>query len=163
MADQEWLKNLARARFVNGSWQHEEPAQIRELTAERMRMAADDLFELAADYAEAFNDLAKGRRQIRALRSANGGLLLLLGRSQMALTPEVAALAITLTVVRGYERATYPLYRLEPIADAFGMIVWRIGNAVDNTLIMTGELIIKRLLQDLTRAACEVGDIPGGT
>jgi hypothetical protein len=78
--------------------------------------------------------------------------MLLLGRCHMtlALRPELGAgvLEASLTTIKGYERATRVAFRLHPQVDPFGSLVWR----GDNALLMTQELIIKRMFEDIARA-----------
>jgi len=160
VADTEWLRNLAAATYRGGHWEHLEPHAVQELAQARLAHALQDLMDLAQESALVFNDCADGRRSIRVLELAprpetesQGGFMLLAGRCQLMVERRGTALATTLMVVRGFQRQVAARKRLEPQVDPFGSLVWQ----GDNALLMTGDLIIKNLFEDLARVAFDAG------
>ena len=122
------------------------------MAEQRFARALSDLESEAEDAALVFNDLAAGRRSIKVLPIAakqGGGFMLLMGRCQINVQANGPALEATLITVDGFQRKSEPLHRFAPHADAFGSLAW----SRDNTLLMGNELIIKRLFEDITKAA----------
>jgi tetratricopeptide (TPR) repeat protein len=162
MADHEWLRNLAGARYVDGAWTHGDPAGVRDMIALRVDDAVQALFDEASEAAAVYNLHVRGARQLRVLQlgERQGGFLLLLGRCQLHVelvqTRGRRELVCTLIAVRGFERTALGVSRLTPHVDPFGSVAWQ----QDNALLMTQELIMKRLFEDLARASFEVGGLP---
>ncbi len=155
MADKEWLKNLADATFAGGTWQHKDPDAARRLAEQRFARALNDLEEEAQDAAFAFNELAAGRRTIKVLpitAKQGGGFMLLMGHCQINVQGAAGGLEATLITTAGFQRKGERLHRFSPHADPFGSLAW----SRDNALLMGNELIIKRLFEDITRAATGV-------
>lgn len=155
MADKEWLKNLADATFAGGAWQHKDPDAARRLAEQRFARALNDLEEEAQDAAFVFNELAAGRRTIKVLpitAKQGGGFMLLMGHCQVNVQGVAGALEATLMTTAGFQRKAEKLHRFAPHADPFGSLAW----SRDNALLMGNELIIKRLFEDITRAATGV-------
>lgn len=160
MADREWLRHLAEASYTGGQWRLKDPAEVRRLAAARIEDAVNGLYELALEACEILNEYARGKRVARALpmapRDEEGigrvaGFMLLMGKCQINVELRKGGLDVTLVTVEGFTRKPRRLYRLSAHADTFGSVVW----SADNALLMTDELIMKRLLEDLTRAAEE--------
>lgn len=152
MADKEWLKNLSNATFEGGAWRHKDPAEVKRLSEQRFARALNDLETEAEEAAFAFNELADGRKSIKVLPIAGkqgGGFMILMGRCQINLQASGPGLEATLITVDGFQRKSERLHLFRPHADAFGSLAW----SRDNALLMTNELIIKRLFEDITRAA----------
>jgi hypothetical protein len=130
------------------------------LTAARVAEAIEALYDEARDAAEVFNLHATPPRTIRALKLAPrapdmlGGLTLLAGKYQLIMEYKPPHLEARLTGVRQWLRVSRPLYRFRAKSDAFGTLAW----AVDNALLMTNELIIKRLFEELVRVAFPVAE-----
>lgn len=159
MADKEWLKNLSDATFAGGAWQHRDPDAARRLAEQRFARALNDLEDEAQEAAHAFNELANGRRTIKVLpipAKQGGGFMLLMGHCQLNLQGKGGALEATLITTAGFERKAERLHRFAPHADPFGSLAW----SRDNALLMGNDLIIKRLLEDLTRAATSTSGAP---
>ena len=161
MVDSEWLKNLAKASFEGGTWHHPQPSEVQSLTAARVAEAIDALYDEARDGAEVFNMHATAPRTIRVLRLAPrapdmlGGLTLLAGKYQLIVEYRPPHLEARLTGVRQWLRVSRPLYRFRAKSDAFGSVAW----SVDNALLMTNELIMKKLFEELVRVAFPL--VPG--
>lgn len=158
MADVEWLKALASARLGPSGFCAEDPAAVNRLAKARIDEALHALREEAESACCIHNDHARCERAIRLLPlplKSGGGFMLLSGRAQLSLVREVdghaMALVETVMVLRGFERRNVLCRRYTPCTDAFGSVVWM----QDNALLMNYELIIKRLMEDLTRAVCE--------
>jgi hypothetical protein len=167
VADHEWLRNLASARFVDGAWTHADPRAVRDMVALRVDDAVQALSDEASEAAAVYNLHVRGTRQVRVLPlgERQGGFLLLMGRCQMHVELHAPRgrreLVCTLTAVRGFERTPLGTTRLAPHVDAFGSVAWQL----DNALLMTQELIIKRLFEELARASFAAGDaaVPGSS
>ena len=158
MADVEWLKALAGARLGPQGFRANDPEAVNRLARARIDDALHALSEEADMACCIHNDHARSERAIRLLplpATSGGGLMLLSGRAQLSLVRETQpggmALLETVLVLRGFERRVVLERRYTPCSDAFGSVVWM----QDNSLLMNYELIIKRLMEDLTRAACE--------
>jgi hypothetical protein len=152
MADKEWLKNLSEATYTPAGWQLKDPNAARRLAEERFARALNDLEAEAEEAACVFNELAAGRRMIKVLSIAGkqgGGFMLLMGHCQINVQAASGALDATLIRTSGFARKGERLHRFSPHADPFGSLAW----SRDNALLMGNELIIKRLFEDLTRAA----------
>lgn len=158
MVDSEWLKNLAGATIKDGHWTVDDPDGVRRLAEARVTAAIVALEDEAREASEIHNIHARGERSVRVLSLAGAGpgsgFTLLLGRAQVTLAYTPHALVATLSSMEGFRRSSRELCRLRPHADAFGSVAWR----SDNALLMTNELIIKKLFEDLTRAALEAGN-----
>lgn len=155
MVDTEWLRNLAGASLKDGALTSEDPEGVRRLASARVGAAIVNLEEEAREAADVHNGIAK--RQLRVLtlneKGPVPGFTLLLGKAQITVTYEPYALVATLTVMKAFRRASQVLCKLTPEVDAFGSVAWR----TDNALIMNNELIMKRLFEELTRAALSAG------
>jgi hypothetical protein len=158
VADVEWLKALAKAELGPGGLGAEDPQAVHRLARARIDEALHALREEAEIACGVYNDHARAGRAMRVLplpETAGGGFLLLSGRAQLSLVREAdgtgPALVETVVVMRGFERRLALKRRFMPCTDAFGSVAWM----QDNSLLMQHELIIKRLMEDLTRAACE--------
>lgn len=155
MADHAWLKNLAEAEILGGRWNTRDQGGIEKLAQKRVAEAIDLLAEEATESVRIHNEYAPESRKVRFVAippsppEHGGGFRLCLGRTQVGLDFRLGALIATLTTAEGFALKNREIHRFLPHADAFGSVVW----SRDNTLLMTPELIIKRLLEDLTRAA----------
>lgn len=158
MVDSEWLKNLAGATLSEGRWNVDDPESVKRLAEARVAAAIVALEDEAREAAEVHNLHARDARAVRVLSLAGtgpgAGFTLLLGRSQVTLAYTPHALVATLSVMAGFRRASRELCRLRPHADAFGSVAWQ----GESALLMTNELIIKKLFEELTRAALELGN-----
>ena len=74
--------------------------------------------------------------------------MLLLERHQMTVILRNRVLEVESVTVQSFERQSHGHMRFIPRADTFGTVLWQ----TDNTLLMSGDLIIKRLFEHLTRA-----------
>jgi hypothetical protein len=161
MADQEWIKNLANAKFIDGTWETANPEAVTKLAADRIEDTIIEIYEEAAEAADVFNLHAVDRPAIRILPIARdksageGGLIMLLGRIQLNLEIIKNKLEARITTVDGYHRSTNLLASLHPHADPFGSVMW----IADKSSLMTNEIIIKRLLEQLVKSAFESGEI----
>lgn len=158
MTDVEWLKALALARPGPDGFTPDNPDAIRNLTRARIDDVLFALREEAETACSIFNQYARRERAIRLVPLANdrgGGFILLSGRAQLTLVREgdsnACTLVASLLVTRGFERRHVMTRRFTPCSDAFGSVVWM----QDNALLMQNDLIIKRLMEDLSRGACE--------
>jgi hypothetical protein len=152
MADKEWLKNLADATFTGSGWQHKDPDAARRLAEQRFARSLSDLQDEAEEAALHFNEIAQGRRSIKVLpipAKQGGGFMLLMGHCQLNVQAQGGGLDATLIRTTGFARKAEKLHRFAPHADPFGSLAW----SRDNSLLMNNELIIKRLFEDITRAA----------
>lgn len=154
MVDSEWLKNLAGASLMGGRLTTSDPEGIKRLAEARVSAAIINLEDEAREAADIHN--LHGRRNVRVLSFSEtgpaAGFTLLLGKAQITLAYQPYALVATLSVMSGFRRASKEICRLQPHVDPFGSVAWR----ADNALIMTNELIMKKLFEDLTRAALEM-------
>lgn len=153
MVDSEWLRNLAGATLQGGRLTAPDPEAVRRLAEARVAAAIVGLEDEAREAAEVHN--SHGKRHVRVLSltepGPGAGFTMLLGKAQVTLSYMPYSLSATLTVMRSFRRKTVELCRLGPHVDPFGSVAWRAGN----DLIMTNELIMKKLFEDLTRAALE--------
>ena len=155
MPDREWLRNLATAKLTEGGWQPADAQAVRAAIMRRIAATVDDLQVIAEDYADALRDISGGRLNIRVFPVAaqpetagQGGFMLLLARHQMTVTLKETTLEVELVTISGFERHSRGSMRFIPRADSFGSVLWQ----TDNTLLMTSDLIIKKLFEHLTRA-----------
>lgn len=160
MADAEWIRNLATASYKGGQWVPEDPESIQTLAASRIEQSLQALYEEAVEACEIFNTHAVGKRRIRLLplrpESGEGapGFLLLFGKTQIKISYVPHRLTAVLSSMRGFSHVTKTLHTFDPHVDAFGSLLW----CMDNGLLLTSELIIKRLLEDLAQAAALSGE-----
>ena len=159
MVDQEWLRNLATARYVDGQWELAEPEQHGQIVADRISDAIESLYEKAEMACDSFNQYSGGRRSMRILPikssyQGKSGFLILCGSSQVSLESTPPILQISLAILRGFQRQCRPLFQLSPQVDPFGGILW----AADNGLLMTHDLIIKYLMEHVASAAAANGE-----
>ena len=166
MADASWLKNLATSRYHDGTWHPEDPSAVQTLADERIRTVITELKVLADDFAETLSAVTSGRRTLKVLTLASPdipGFLLLMERSQLVVTGEKGLINVTMIKVHGFSRQKSVLARLAPRTDAFGAVLWcpidQTGRPVPMGLLMTPELIMKRLVEEITKAAWESGDL----
>lgn len=158
MADVEWLKALAHARLGPHGFAPDNVETVRNLTRTRIDEVLFALREEAEAACMIHNQYAKRERAIRMLPLENhngGGFILLSGRAQLTLIREgdqhTPSLVASLLVTRGFERQLILTRRFTPCSDTFGSVVWM----QDNSLLMQNDLIIKRLMEDVSRGACE--------
>lgn len=165
MVDSAWLKHLAEAQISGGKWTTKDQGEIARLAQRRVSEAIDILADEATESVRIHNEYAPDHRKVRFVPipahppEHGGGFRLCLGRTQVGLDLRMGALVATLTTAEGFALKNREIHRFLPHADAFGSVVW----SRDNALLMTPELIIKRLLEDLTRAALQAADTKGDT
>ena len=154
MPDREWLKNLATARLTEGGWEPADAQAVKTAIIRRIDDTVEDLKLLAEDYAEALTEISGARLNVRVLpvapseQATAGGFMLLLERHQMMVILRNQVLEVELVTVQSFERQSHGHMRFIPRADTFGTVLWQ----TDNTLLMSSDLIIKRLFEHLTRA-----------
>ena len=154
MPDREWLKNLATARLTEGGWEPADAQSVKTAIIRRIDETVEDLKLLAEDYAEALTEVSGARLNVRVLpvapseQATGGGFMLLLERHQMMVMLRNQVLEVELVTVQSFERQSHGQMRFIPRADTFGTVLWQ----TDNTLLMSSDLIIKRLFEHLTRA-----------
>jgi hypothetical protein len=156
MADREWLQHLATARLVDGGLKPSDEEALSATVYSRIGNAIQDLRALAEDYAEALTEISQARINVRVLEVAAGdrgdqgpGFIMLLGRHQLCVRRQMYALTGEISMVQDFERQVLGSAVFEPKTDSFGSLLWR----SDNALLMTSDLIIKRLFEQLIKAA----------
>jgi hypothetical protein len=167
MVDPEWIRHLAGARYGQDQWQLAEPEKVESLKIGRLKDALFELRDEAQASTSLHNQFAPRARAVTYLPTearppyGQGGLILMMGTLQVSLellisnqhTPVLGALVTTLSTLHSdYTRSHKTLARYQAQTDTFGTLVWR----RENTLIMTSELIIKSLLEELTKAAFKI-------
>ena len=152
MPDNEWLKNLADATFTGGAWRTADPAGVARLTASRITMALSRLEDEATAALAVYNDHAQGRRPIRLLQ-VKDGFAMLCGAAQVTLTPIQGGLLVMLSVNAGFKRQTRPLLQLTANVDPFGALAWGVTSVGGGSVLLSEDLLLQRLLEELTRAA----------
>jgi hypothetical protein len=167
MVDSDWIRNLAQAQYRDGCWVLDDPQKILDLKLGRMK---DSLYEIR-DEAQAavalHNQFVSLERQMSFLETqprpphSQGGIMLMLGSVQASLElliateghQVVSALVATLSMLRtDYTRSHQVFGRYQAQTDTFGSLIWR----KENSLIMTPELIIKSLLEELTKTVFKI-------
>ncbi len=162
MADEAWLKHLASATLKGTFLAPEDPREVERLAASRIEAAIHELYEEAQEAAVVYNDHVRTGRTVAVLpatpdakagagaaKPGEVGFMLLLGGAQISLIYRPHVLEATLVAMDGFRRVARPLHRFEPHVDPFGSVAWN----MDNALLLTNELIMKRLFEDLRRAA----------
>jgi hypothetical protein len=154
MADKEWLRNLAQATWKDGRWQHAEPEKVKLLLRKRIEDAVYQILLEAQDAAEVFNQYTKAGQKLTVLPIYEqgdrlNGVTMMLGSAQAAVRPDGQALDFTLSVMQGFQRLAVRSYKILPQVDAFGSLIWQTGNSP----MMTYDLLVKNILEDLTRHA----------
>ncbi len=156
MPDREWLQHLATARLVDGGLRPSDQEALSATVYGRIGSAIDDLKAMATDYAEALTEISQARLNVRVLDVAAGergdpgpGFMLMLGRFQLCVRRQKYALTGEISTVRDFERHVLGSAVFEPKTDTFGSLLWQ----SDNALLMTSDLIIKRLFEQLIKAA----------
>jgi len=161
MADKEWIKNLASAKLVNGQWQNTDPQGVSHLAESRIEESVVQLFEEATEAADLYNLHAIDRPSINILSIAkeksrgNGGVIMLLGKTQLNVEIYNNTLEAQLTTVDGFHRNTTILAKLTAQTDSFGSVMW----LADKSSLMSNELIVKKLMEQLVRSAFQAGEI----
>jgi hypothetical protein len=160
MPDREWLEHLASARIVDGSWQADDMEAVNATIWRRVSSAAEDLMALAEDYASALTEVSGARLNVRVLATPAGqganesqasgpGFMMLLGRYQLSVRRHQHSLRAEITVVHDFERQVLGNAAFTAKTDSFGTLLWR----ADNALLMTSDVIIKRLFEQLIKVA----------
>lgn len=155
MADHEWLKALATAKVHNLSLTPEDPGAVQRLAAARIEEALTALREEAEVASSIHNQHARSERAIRVLPLAErqgGAFLLLRGRAQYTIGRDDKTpmhLACQLALLEGFAVRSLLLRRFYPQVDRFGTVLW----SEPKGLLMDVELLVKRLFEDLSRAA----------
>ena len=161
MADKEWIKNLASAKFINGQWENTNPQSVSQLAEVRIEDSVAQLYEEASEAADLYNLHAVDRPSISILSIAkeksrgNGGVIMLLGKTQLNIEIYNNTLEAQLTTVDGFHRNTTILAKLTAQADSFGSVMW----LADKSSLMSNELIVKKLMEQLVRSAFQAGEI----
>lgn len=171
MVDSDWLRHLAESQYRGGQWILKDPQKIRDLKIGRIK---DSLFEIRDEAKTAVglhNQYVPITRHMSYLETplrpphSQGGLLIMLGTIQVSLelliaeqgTQVTGALVATLSTLHtDYTRGHQVFGRFQAQTDTFGSLVWR----KENSLIMTAELIIKSMLEELTKTAFMIDQRP---
>lgn len=167
MVDPEWIRHLAGARYRQDQWQLADPEKVENLKINRLKDALFELRDEAQASVALHNEYAPRARSVTYLPTeprpphCQGGFLIMMGTLQVSLElhinaqqgPILGALVATLSTLHAdYTRSHHVLARYQAQTDTFGTLVWR----RENSLIMTSELIIKSLLEELTKAAFKI-------
>ncbi len=158
-ADREWLRNLANSNFTNGHWMIDEN-KTRQLALSRLDETIMILFEEASEACEVFNAYSHEAKKINLIPIKTPdkqlkGLILLLGRIQLKLEFFEHRIGASLIIVQGFSKDSRQIHIFDPQFDAFGTLLWN----MDRSTLLTPELMIKRLLEDLVCAAYETGEV----
>ena len=159
MADREWLKNLANSNYSDGQWFINEE-ETTSLALARLDESISLLMEEANEACDIFNAHTRNEKNLHILpiKHANKqlrGFIILLGAVQLKLEVEENILVSTLISVKGFTKKSKIIHRMTPKFDAFGTLLW----TMDNSLLLSVELIIKRMFEDLISAAYELGEV----
>lgn len=156
MPDREWLQHLATARLVDGSLKPSDEEALRATVYSRIGHATEELKALAEDYAAALTEISQARINVRVLDIAAGergepgaGFIMLLGRHQLCVRRRNYTLTGEISTVQDFQQQILGTAVFEPKTDNFGSLLWQ----SDNALLMSSDLIIKRLFEQLMRAA----------
>ena len=142
--------------MIDGSWQLADVEAVSATVWRRIAEATDELRSLAEDYAEALTELTQARVNVRVLDLGRGqehdkepGFLLLLGKHQLSVRLKQQALVAELSVVRDFQQMAQGCATFTARSDNFGSLLWQ----TDNALLMSSDLIIKRLFEHLIKAS----------
>ncbi len=150
-----WLKNLAEARYRDGSWQLEDSESSKlAATAELSDMITNMHLELD-EAVLVFNTYRKDAQKISLLPIEQSGMvvgiMLLLGCAQIRLTKTNNRLEETMTVIKNYKKTQLKLAEYNAVFDHFGGLYWQ--SRRDSTMTyMSQNQLIRVLLQDLCKA-----------
>src|SRR5262249_35340382 len=117
-----------------------------------------ELLEEAIEAAEVFNHYAQGKKTLKILplnvesELQTSGFLLLLGRTQIRIQQTGKTIEAMLTLMRGYQMKTALLHKFAPLVDSFGTVMWK----MDDKLLLTKELIVRKLLEEVVRVDAEI-------
>lgn len=158
MADKEWIRHLAQATWKDGRWEHQDPEKVRLLLRKRIEDAVFQVLLESQDAAEVFNQYTKAGQKLTVLPIYETGdrltgVTLMLGSAQAAVRPDGQALDFTLSVMQGFQRLAVKSCKILPQVDAFGSLVWQTGSSP----MMSYDLLVKNILEDLTRYAQVAG------
>src|SRR5687768_14651609 len=134
--DNEWIRNLAEARLVNGAWQLKDPEGVKHRATGRLLDTVQDLYRDALTACELYNLHCASGRAIRVIPltpeddNALRGFIFLLGRVQLRVEQSGFRLEVTLTEVRQFRHTQHRLFSLEPRFDAFGGLSWLTDNGL---------------------------------
>ena len=153
-----WIRNLAKARYDGNQWIVDDPESARLNATTQIDEIIGEALEEAIDAAEIFNFHAEGKKTLRILpiqpdsATVAAGFIMLLGRTQIKILQVNGRIETALTLMRGYRVKSAALHTFDPIPDAFGNVQW----LMDRKELLTRELIIKKLLEELVRVDGEI-------
>lgn len=159
MADREWIQNIANANYHGGRWSINEE-NTKKLALARLDEVLTLIVEEAKDTCAIYNAYTRNDKSINLLpiKLSNKqltGFILFLGSVQLKLETENSTLIATIIAIKGFTKDSKIIHTMTPQFDAFGTLLWKI----DNSLLLSVELIIKRLFEDLISTAFELGEI----
>lgn len=150
--DDAWIKNLAQARVEDGKLVVPLDNRHASFFAQRIQDSMHQIYELAHRYAAAYNLYVEGAKTINCMTvSAEGdrgeGIVILLGRRQIRLTPCKGLFLAEGSSVEAFVRKGGFRWAFRPHTDACGTVVW----SQDHQLLMDGELLVKKLFEALVQ------------
>lgn len=160
MADKEWIKNLASATWSKGKWRQSEPDSVRDLMKHRIDDAIYQILQEAKDACEMFNLYTKSSTKLTVLplgesQTNLSGVVFMLGSCQASLSAAGQIFEFILTTTKNFQKIVRNQYKVFPQVDPFGTLVWQ----AENGPIMGYDMLVKRVLEELTRLAHECGDL----
>jgi len=153
MTDMEWYKNLAEANFENGKWVFEDNEKVEKLLSFKIKTVVNNLFDLASDAIEVFNQHAVEKPKINLLpisdtySSSLVGFVALLGTTQVKIIKKSQAIEVFLIDINGHSPETTLLHSFQPCYDAIGSVLWQ----TDSKNLINEDIIVKTMLEELVK------------
>jgi hypothetical protein len=155
MPDRDWLINLASSTFDGAGLAACDLSKAQNDLNRKVEGSIPRLVQITSEALEVHNLHAPSNRAIRLLSLKatsvlpGGGYLMLLVQHQIRVEHDLQGISAKLACVEGYQARHLQTRLFTPHGDALGGLHW----LLDGKTIVSDDMIVRILLEDLVRAA----------
>lgn len=152
-----WLKTLANSRYDQGSWQLDDPIEIRNHNRTAVAKTMEAIYQEMVLSVNAFNNYVQPDKFMGTLpiycqvRHQMKGCVIMHKNIKIRLERYGTKIDAILISTRGYSQHRETIHQFTAKMDPLGGLIW----IMDDKSVMSIEMIVKQLLYDLWSTAHE--------
>lgn len=149
MNDKEWIKNLTKATYANGEWQHQKSRSTVETIIIQQKSILTRLYKNFVDAIHVYNDLCEIKRKLKIFTYAVPipSIVVMQGKVKATIYIHNRNLFIRIVAVKNYQEKTISHHCLQPVADEFGSVLWQHSAK----LLLNEDMIVKLVVEKCTQ------------
>lgn len=152
MEGNQWIKNLAGAKYHDGIWELQNPEVSKSAALEELNQYLSHIYLDLEKAQQIFNHYRSKDQSLKVLISKSSAnqdtprsVTLLLGSAKVCLENRQGMLIETVSFVKNFQKEERVAARYVPQFDQFGGLNWR----SDSGSVITKDQMIKKLLHDV--------------